>query len=649
MSRKFVMFTLLAALLALMPLSPTSVRPMRVHAAQTFADAKAVDAQMTALMSKFLIPGAGLALIKDGQIVYTKGYGNSNIAQKQTVTDESTFAIGSISKSFTALAIMQLVEVGKIELDAPVIRYLPEFKLAEPSYTPLLTVRHLLNQTSGLPRADELWGLSLPVSRDQVIADVAKIKPTARPGEVWQYCNQNFAIAGAILEAVSGTTYEAYLQKNVFDPLGMASANLTIEELFKSNNPALPYQLDVFNGYAPIPVTTTGYQAVKMLAAAGAINANVKDMAAYALMQLGKGKQLVSAKSLELMHSKQVKIMGQPEGDSVAAISMTSDIGYGFGWFPETYRGKLLVGHGGSIEGYTSHLTFVPSDGVAVVILNNSVATGYAFNEAVRLSMLELLLGLKPTPNMAEEQIKRLMLDMDGYAKNVALAKAYHANPADLEKYNGDYEGVTGKFSLTAHGEKLVFRLAPPATIEIDLIPLAPDKFIVNGSLNSLIEVKTDADGLVIYQDGAEVARPTDRKMNTTTYTDPKGRYSLPIAASLTVEQKGDLTLIAPSDKAYTVTIGTLDLNTDEATTISGLAARQTPAITAKPLDVRPIPAGALTWTQYVYQVTDQSVFVVEALTQGKTVYFITVAGDQAAIAKATPVLNTMLIGFKLN
>ncbi len=648
MPRRMMALTVLMSLLASLVLSFGKIPARELSTTDVFPDAKAVDAQMTALMSRFLIPGAGLALIKNGQIVYTKGYGYSNIDKKQLATDESEFAIGSITKSFTALAIMQLVEAGKVDLDAPVMRYLPDFKLAEESYTPLLKVRHLLSQSSGLPRADERWAGALPASRADVIADMAKIAPTAKPGEVWQYCNQNYAVLGAIIEKVSGMGYEAYLQKNIFDPLGMKSANLTIEELFKSENPALPHNLDILNGFALLPSSSTGFQAVKMLPAAGAINASVKDMATYALLQLGKGKQLVSAKSLETMHTKAIKLTGMPEGDQITKAWLSSDLGYGFGWMTETYRDKALVGHGGSIDGYEAQLTFVPSDDDAVVILTNTAGAATAFNEAVRFSMIELLLGMTPTKDIPDQLIKRLEVDVDAYTANVALAKAYRADAAELNKFVGDYAGIAGQFNISAKAGKLIYKATAPINIEVELIPFAAGKFLLNNALNSVFEFKADSDGVGVWQTGIEVGRRNDGKSSATIYTDPKARFTLPIAPGLTVEQQEELAVFKPKDGSYTLTVGTVELKTDQDTTVAALAASQTPSITDKPVDTRKIPVGALTWTQYIYQNADQSLFVVEALVQGKTLYFITIAGEEAAITKATPALNTMLIRFEL-
>jgi CubicO group peptidase (beta-lactamase class C family) len=642
MTRRVFLITLILSLLA----SAAPRLASEMQTAETFPDAKQVDAQVASLMNRFLIPGVGLALIKDGKVVYTKGYGASNVEKKQEVTETSTFAIGSITKTFTALAIMQLVEAGKVDLDAPVTQYLPDFKLAEPSYTPLLKVRHLLSQSSGLPRADEQWALSVPTSRAQVIEKMAEIKPTAKPGELWQYCNQNFAALSAIIEKTSGTSYEAYIQKHIFDPLGMKSANFTIEALFGSENPALPYSLDVLNGFRAVKPESTSFQAVKMLPGAGAINANVHDMAVFALMYLGKGPQLVSAKSLAQMQTPQIRMKGSPEGDQVSAVLLAQDLGYGFGTITGSYRDRTLVGHDGSIDGYESSLTLVPADGAGVVILTNTNGAAAAFTESLRLNLIELLLGLSHTPTLADQMAARVQLDMNAYNALVAQAKAYHADSAALAKLAGDYTGVPGSFKIIAQADRLTYK---EGDTTFDLIPFADGKFVLNGSLGTVFEFRTDANGVTIWQGINQVAQRTDNKRVADTYVDPAGHFSLPLPAGLTVEQKDTVAVIKPKDGSYTLTISTQALAGEQDAVVSALAAKQTPSITSKPVDVRKIPVNGQTWTQYIYQNADQTVFVVEALAQGKVLYLITIAGSEAAIGQATPVLNTMLLGFQLN
>src|SRR5262249_3345834 len=156
------------------------------------------------------------------------GYGYRDVKAKTTVTENTVFAIGSISKSFTSMSVMQLVDQGKIDLDSPVIKYLPDFKLADPDLTKTVTVRNIMSHASGLPRADELWYQNVPASRKQVIDDMVKIKPTAKAGALWQYCNQNFVLAGYLVEKITGQTWEQYVKQHILDPLGMKTTNFNV-------------------------------------------------------------------------------------------------------------------------------------------------------------------------------------------------------------------------------------------------------------------------------------------------------------------------------------------------------------------------------------------------------------------------------------
>jgi CubicO group peptidase (beta-lactamase class C family) len=152
-------------------------------------DVHAVDGLTVGLMSKYNVPGAALALIKDGHIVLEKGYGFRDLEARVPVTIRTLFNIGSISKSFTALGIAQLVDQDKVDLDAPVIGYVPDFRLSDPRVTRSITLRQLLSHASGLP-PDEQWPRQVPATRPEIIREFAAMPIAARPGTRFQYCSQ---------------------------------------------------------------------------------------------------------------------------------------------------------------------------------------------------------------------------------------------------------------------------------------------------------------------------------------------------------------------------------------------------------------------------------------------------------------------------
>ena len=194
-------------------------------AATATANAAAVDAYIEQQMRRLKMPGVALAIVEGDRIVHLRGFGRSRPGGKAP-SPQTPFVLGSTTKSFTALAVMQLVEAGKIELDAPVQRYLPWFRVAEPQASARMTVHHLLNQTSGLPM---LPGMILLADLDESSGAaerqaraLSRLKLTRPAGAAFEYSNLNYNLLGLIVEAASGESYAEYLQRHIFAPLGMS-------------------------------------------------------------------------------------------------------------------------------------------------------------------------------------------------------------------------------------------------------------------------------------------------------------------------------------------------------------------------------------------------------------------------------------------
>ena len=175
--------------------------------AEAPVDIHAVDTVMLDLIATHNVPGAALALIKRGGVALEKSYGFRDLATYAPVTAHTLFNIGSISKSFTALGIAQLVDDHKLDLDAPVIDYAPDLRLRDPQATRRVTLRQLLSHTSGLP-PDEQWPSQVPTSRQGIIREFATMPITAQPGTRFQYCSRCIVLAAYVLERISGQTWE---------------------------------------------------------------------------------------------------------------------------------------------------------------------------------------------------------------------------------------------------------------------------------------------------------------------------------------------------------------------------------------------------------------------------------------------------------
>ena len=341
---------------------------------------------LSRLMSTYHVPGAALALIKDGRIVLEKGYGYRDLATQAPVTTTTLFNIGSISKSFTALDIAKLVDQYRVNLDAPVIGYLPDLRLSDPQATRTLTLRQLLSHTSGLP-ADEQWPQQVPPTRQGIVAEFATMPITAPPGTRFQYCSRCIVLAACVLERIVGQSWEAYTRTHVFTPLGMTTASFGPVGLEQAPDHAQPYHHDPVLGQVPVPWGRLQY--LDPLAPAGGIDANIDGMGRYALLQLGDGTifghRVVTADMLAELHRPGIAM-----GADWSPSAPTKNLHYALGWFTADIHGVHLVFHNGANPGFRASIFLVPSFKAAVVILTNGESD--RFTEAASRGLLEQLL-----------------------------------------------------------------------------------------------------------------------------------------------------------------------------------------------------------------------------------------------------------------
>lgn len=347
------------------------------------------DAFVEKVLADWKVPGMGVAVIKDNEVVLAKGYGYRNLEEKTPVDAETLFAIGSASKAFASMAVAQLVDQGKLEWDKPVREYMPTFKLHDPFASERMTPRDLLCHRSGLPRHDIMW-YSSPLSRKQIYDRLRYLEPNRDFRTHFQYQNLMYLTAGYLVEYVSGLTWEEFTGKEVFEKLGMSSSNFSVEESRKSANAALPYSKEK-DKVKEIP-----FRNIDAVGPAGSINSNVTDMAKWVSAHLNEGKyrnaQIISKANLVQMHTPTTPIPGSffPGMEEVKELG---DMAYGLGWFLQPYRGRRLVHHGGNIDGFSALVSFMPDDNLGVVILTNMNGTFSTF--PVMLNAYDRLLGLE--------------------------------------------------------------------------------------------------------------------------------------------------------------------------------------------------------------------------------------------------------------
>ncbi|ATY10251.1 hypothetical protein CU254_07100 [Amycolatopsis sp. AA4] len=274
------------------------------------------------------------------------------------VTPQSPFLLGSLSKSFTAMAVMQLVEAGEVGLDTPITAYLPWFRTAGANDP--ITVRQLLNQTSGLPTEAGTVDLYEPeTTLEQRVRALADVVPVSRPGTAFHYCNKNYATLGLMIEQVSGQSYADYLKAHVLAPLGM---NRTFTNLADARRAGLIEGSAVLFGLN-VPRETPDFPGARP---DGYLVSTAEDLSHYLTFQMTgayRGARPLSAESLRLMHRAAV-----PTGDDHAIDGIDH---YGFGWGTGTLHGQPVVQHDGDLTRYHANLGYLPDQRVGLVVLTS--------------------------------------------------------------------------------------------------------------------------------------------------------------------------------------------------------------------------------------------------------------------------------------
>jgi CubicO group peptidase (beta-lactamase class C family) len=307
-----------------------------------------VDEFVRAEMQKQKIPGVSLAIVKDGQIVYAKGYGLANVEHNVAVKPETVFQSGSIGKQFTAAAVMLLVEEGKISLDDKINKYFVD----APTTWSGITVRHLLTHTSGMGDYPRDFDLRADYTEDELYKKIKSAPLAFQPGERWAYSNLGYVTLGILINKVSGKFYGDFLQERVFKPLGMMTARI-ISEADIIPNRAAGYRLvkgEIKNHEWVSPSVNT--------TADGALYLTVYDMAKWDAALYGE--KLLKKTSLEQMWTP-VKLN---DGKTHP---------YGFGWLLNEINGKRIVEHGGAWQGFKAFIARYPDEKLTVVVFANLI------------------------------------------------------------------------------------------------------------------------------------------------------------------------------------------------------------------------------------------------------------------------------------
>ena len=319
-------------------------------------DTARIDAHVEAVMASSRVPGVALGIVHEDRIVYLKGYGDAG--NGGPVTPQTLFALASVSKPFTSLAVMQQVEAGKVDLDQPVQMYLPEFQLADADAAARITVRHLLSHVSGL---STFSGLQHFFSRDKspdalvgYVRGLAAVRPTAPVGSKFQYSNTNFTVLARLVEVVSGLPFEQYIRERILTPLGMPQTCFSSDE---ASGRAIGHRY--WFGW---PVAFSGVPSSRHHLGAAGIYSSTEELSRFLIAHLNggriEGRSVLSPEGVATLHKPAVKD-DRPNGH------------YAMGWDVRGTSNGRYVGHDGGWPEFQCDLVMSPEDRWGVVVLIN--------------------------------------------------------------------------------------------------------------------------------------------------------------------------------------------------------------------------------------------------------------------------------------
>jgi CubicO group peptidase (beta-lactamase class C family) len=320
---------------------------------------QAIDTYLESKQREYKIPGLALAIVKGDRVIHLKGFGIAD-PHKRSMTPDTPFILGSVSKSFTAVAIAQLVDAGKVNLDTPVQKYLPWFSVDNPQSTSQITVRHLLSHTSGIStytgRDDFSNNDVSEKALENQVRGLKTVSLSEPVGKKFQYSNTNYTILGTIVQVVSGMSYDRYIQQHIFTPLEMLHS-YTSQTKALQGTPPLSFGNRFWFGYpvaTEVPYNQAGLPD-------GYLIASVSDLAHYLIAHLNDGRY----KNIALASSARMTELHQP------AVEVGDGVAYGMGWFARKVDDLQIVSHSGTVANYSSNITLIPSENLGFALLTN--------------------------------------------------------------------------------------------------------------------------------------------------------------------------------------------------------------------------------------------------------------------------------------
>lgn len=458
---------------------------------------KKLDELIKNTLSTFKVPGMSVGIIKDGKIVYSKGFGVRSLNNNLPMDDTTLVGIASNSKAFTCVALAILADEGKLNWDDKVSKYIPEFQMYDPYVSQNVTVKDLVTHRAGLGlgQGDLMFfpeGGSLTVN--DIVHNVRFLKPENPFRTTLDYNNIMFIVAGEVIHRISGLSWAEFVEQKIMKPVGMNSS-------FGSYNRAKITAKNIIDAHAPSDgkVVAVPHDWNETANAAGGIMSNIKDMTTWAEFLLNgfttkDGKKLVTDKQVQQLWSLQI-----PAPVAMKNPYDTNFYGYGLGWFISDVKGHKQVQHTGGLIGTVTQFTLIPDLKLGIVVLTNQ-QSGAAFN-TITNTVKDSYLGVADRnwlktygDRMSKIEADYKKQKKDAYAKSDAFKKEKSLQPK-AEQFVGTYnDSWFGDVTITQ--EKNTFRIhcKNSPRLKGELLPFSNNTFIVKWDDRSY-----DADAYIIF------------------------------------------------------------------------------------------------------------------------------------------------------
>jgi CubicO group peptidase (beta-lactamase class C family) len=429
-----------------------------------------LDAYVQREIKRWQIPGAAIAIVKDNDVVVAKGYGVTDLETNQPVDGNTLFMIASNTKIFTGTSLALLHHQKRLSLDDKVVSYLPYFKMYNDTLTQMVTIEDLLSHRMGFETFQgDFYNWYNNATRQEIIKNIAKNKPAYQFRDTWGYCNAGFVAAGEILQTVTDTSWEDFIQHRFFTPLGMYRSSTTNAKISADKNACKPYT--IFQN----KLVKLNYDNIDNIGPCASINSCANDLTNWMHLQLNKGK----FNGVQIFPAEVIDETRQPrsiEGRSASPLfpSKHYDL-YGLGIGMNDYNGKEMLWHTGGADGFVTTVCFVPEINLGVAVLTNTDAN-YFFLAAL-YQIIEAYLNM-PYRNMSaifytfyERNTNNTNEQLQKWFEQAATYKPLTKQTA--EQFTGKYyNGVYGDMHIQFENGKLnmYFEHHPQLTGQLQML-----------------------------------------------------------------------------------------------------------------------------------------------------------------------------------